>query len=269
MTERPRAVRLAVNLSDEALALLDRDPRAVDLVKLGPWAGADAIDRVRRTHGVLLHSLGVILSADRPVPPMGDDAARALLERSGTPWLSEHLGFAASDVTIRWNAGAVTVESAGPLPREEVAARLTRNLAALGRWAGRPVLGENLDYVDNPAYRYVTDPDLIRQVVEGADAGLLLDVAHARIAADWAGIPVRDYLVRLPLDRAVEWHVNGPRRRGDRLWDAHATLAEEDVELLAWLLPRCPALDTATLEYWGPGVDLELSKLSAVIGRPR
>lgn len=258
---------LALHLSPAALALLEREPTAADAVKLGPWAEPDVVARLKGRYPLLLHSLGVILSADEVVPPLGWPAAHALIEATGTPWLSEHLGFAAREVRIAWHAGAVTVTSAGPLAPPEIEARLIAHLGRLRAEVGLPVLAENLDYVPNPAYAHVTDPHLIRRVVIAADVGLLLDVAHARIAADWAGQPIRDYLAALPLDRALEWHVNGPRRREGRLWDAHATLTDDDLDLLAWLRPRCPALRAVTLEYWGDDLVTELAKLRAALGR--
>lgn len=257
---------IALHLSPVARRLLAAAPATVEAIKLGPWAGRDEIAALAQERPLLLHSLGLILSADAPEPRGGWAAADDLIRLTRTPWVSEHLGFAAREVAIRWSAGTVTVDASGPLTAEAARERITRNLVALRERLSVPVLAENLDYVPNPAYAHVTRPEFVRAVIEDAGVGLLLDVAHARIAADWLGLSSRDYLARLPLDRAVEWHVNGPRPRPDgRLWDAHASLLEEDLELLAWLRPRCPILRAVTLEYEGEDADRELARLRDVL----
>jgi uncharacterized protein (UPF0276 family) len=120
---------------------------------------------------------------------------------------------------------------------------------------------------------YVVDPAFISGVVEETGCGLLLDLAHARVAAHYHGEPVRDYLARLPLDRLVEIHVSGPRpleangKTGDgRLYDAHRSLQEEDYTLLRWVLERS-APRAVTLEYWRDRAQLEtqLRRLRALL----
>ena len=118
-----------------------------------------------------------------------------------------------------------------------------------------PVLAENMPRWTRCRPAYVVDPAFISGVVQEAGCGLLLDLAHARVAARYQGEPVRDYLARLPLNRLVEIHVSGPRplpaskgASGGRLFDAHEPVQEPDYALLAWVLERTRPR-AVTLEY--------------------
>ena len=118
-----------------------------------------------------------------------------------------------------------------------------------------PVLVENMPRWSRHGPAYVVNPAFISSVIEATRCGLLLDLAHARVAARYQGEPVRDYLARLPLDRLVEIHVSGPRplpaskgTSGGRLFDAHEPVQEPDYALLAWVLERTRPR-AVTLEY--------------------
>jgi uncharacterized protein (UPF0276 family) len=56
------------------------------------------------------------------------------------------------------------------------------------------------------------------------------------------------YLGKLPLERVVEIHVSGPRRRGGRLLDGHESLQPVDFRLLESLLSSLTP-QAVTLEY--------------------
>lgn len=86
-------------------------------------------------------------------------------------------------------------------------------MADVVRWmrvqAGIEILPEN-----PPAQVYVGNLHLLdyyRRVAEGADCGLLLDVAHLAIYQSVMGHAPLDGLLDFPLDRIVEVHVAGSR----------------------------------------------------------
>jgi len=57
-----------------------------------------------------------------------------------------------------------------------------------------------------------------------------------------------DYIAALPLERLVEVHVSGTSLRDGQMVDSHEPLADEDADLLSWLLARS-APQVVTLEY--------------------
>ena len=130
-----------------------------------------------------------------------------------------------------------------------------------------PLILENLDYCPGGAYEHICEPDFIAAVLNETDAGLLLDLAHARVSAARLGLPIEDYLGQLPLERVRQLHISGPRSRDGVLFDAHESLLDEDYALLEWVLRRTQPL-ALTLEYnrEEAGLREQLIRLRGVLG---
>jgi uncharacterized protein (UPF0276 family) len=134
------------------------------------------------------------------------------------------------------------------LTRAELLANICRNVRALAAAIPVPLILENLDYCPGGAYEHICAPDFITTVLNETDAGLLLDLAHAQVSASRLGLPIKEYLGYLPLERARQLHISGPRLRDGVLYDAHQPLLDADYALLEWVLGRARPL-ALTLEY--------------------
>ena len=232
----------------------------VDFIEINGWTPVDELPELRR----VLHNVDMDFSLT--APDIATAAWLAHLEaavaRSGTPWLSLHLGFSAARVQF----------DNGMLPRSPVldAATTLERIVAAARYARErlsvPLLLENLDYNGGGAYEHICEPDFIAAVIEAVDCGLLLDLAHLRVSATDLGQDPRDYIARLPLERLVELHVSGPRQVGARLEDTHHELADVDEELLRWVLARARPR-ALVLEYGrDPGLlQLQLGRLREIV----
>ena len=142
-----------------------------------------------------------------------------------------------------------------------------RRIKRLKTQADRPVILENMPTLHPYKYRFESDPAIIRRVLDETDCPMLLDLAHARVAAGARGRAVKDYIAALPLERVRQVHVSGPRRRDSILYDAHQSLQEEDYTLLAWVLERVQPT-WLTLEYFREEIDTlheQLLHLQALI----
>lgn len=176
-----------------------------------------------------------------------------LLDVTQAPWFSVHLGFSAATVVFEtWNMPRSAV-----IGREQLFATICANVHALAEALPVPLILENLDYCSGGAYEHICEPEFIRAVLEATGAGLLLDLAHARVSAARMGQPIERYLAGLPLDRVLQMHVSGPRPRDGVLADAHEPMLEVDYDLLRHVLsltqPRAVSLEysrdeTALLE---------------------
>jgi uncharacterized protein (UPF0276 family) len=72
----------------------------------------------------------------------------------------------------------------------------------------RVVIENDYDFVGrnlSPAFL----PEVISRVVEETGCGLLLDLAHARLASNYFGLGARDYIDELPTAQIREIHVSG------------------------------------------------------------
>jgi uncharacterized protein (UPF0276 family) len=184
------------------------------------------------------------------------------LHRTRAPWLSIHLGFSAAEVIFDVHMNALSPV----LPREELFAATCRNIRELAAAIPVPLIVENLDYCPGGAYEHICEPGFIAAVLEETGAGLLLDLAHARVSASRLGVPIEGYLGQLPLERVRQLHISGPRMRDGVLYDAHESLLEADYALLEWVLRRSEPL-ALTLEYNREERELreELARLRGMI----
>jgi uncharacterized protein (UPF0276 family) len=183
-----------------------------------------------------------------------------------SPWLSVHLGFSAAEVGFDvWTRAATPT-----LPRDQLLANICRNVRALAAAIPVPLILENLDYCPGGAYEHICEPAFIGAVLDATGAGLLLDLAHARVSASRMGVPIEEYLGQLPLERVRQLHISGPRPRDGVLFDAHQVLLDEDYALLRWVLGRSDPL-ALTLEYNREAAALgeQLERLRGMIGRGR
>src|SRR5262249_43415750 len=160
------------------------------------------------------------------------------LECTRAPWLSVHLGFSAAEVFFEVHMNA----RSAPLACEELFANICRNVRELAAAIPAPLILENLDYCPGGAYEHICDPAFIAAVLDETGAGLLLDLAHARVSASRIGVPIEAYLAQLPLERVRQLHISGPRPRDGVLFDAHEPLLDEDYALLEWVLRRSEPL---------------------------
>ncbi|MEL7646313.1 MAG: DUF692 family multinuclear iron-containing protein [Anaerolineaceae bacterium] len=113
-----------------------------------------------------------------------------------------------------------------------------------------PIILENMPTLHPGRYLFESDPAVIRMVLQETGCDLLLDIAHARIAAQAHRMNPEVYLSALPLEKTTQIHLAGARARHDgQLFDAHETLTDEDYQLLEWTLERARP-EWLTLEYF-------------------
>ena len=216
-------------------------------VEVGPWFSVEEIVAARRRlPGVPFHlHMGSLASRPR--------WQRGTLRRLGrylactdNEWLSFHVELLPR---VHYVLGSRLGLYPPPPAAGRAVGRFLRTVERVRATAGLPLILENLASLPAARYHYASDPALLGRVLDEADCGLLLDVAHARLAALYRGQAPEDYLAALPLGRVRQVHVSGIRR-GRRGWyDAHESLQEEDYRLLAWVLARCRP-EMVTLEYF-------------------
>jgi uncharacterized protein (UPF0276 family) len=141
-----------------------------------------------------------------------------------------------------------------PLPSSEsVVTCTTRAMQALADVARVPVGLENLALAVSPD-DVDAQPAMLSRVLDAVDGVLLLDLHNLWCQATNYARDPRELAARYPLARVRQIHVAGggwsssaygePFRR-----DTHDALVPADVlDLLAWLIPHCPALEVVILE---------------------
>jgi uncharacterized protein len=236
---------LATNISAALLDLMTTDSRIVDALEVGPWLSIEEIREYRRRFPespFIFHGTNLIVEMGENLGV--EERICSYLDCTGSPWVSVHLSV--------WEAGNFERLMRGErlqLPDPEQAFdRLLRRLEGLVKLVPVPVLVENIEPLPFEGYDFWARPEYITRVLDHSGCGFLLDTGHLRVSAARLGIDVATYLDLLPLERVVQIHVSGPRRRLGRLLDMHAPLQAVDYRLLESLLSRLnPRL--VTLEY--------------------
>ncbi len=190
---------------------------------------------------------------------------------------------AATEIGAAWLCGDAGLFHVGPRDRghgvlmppvltAESADEVAANVRHLRESTGFEVLPEN-----PPAHVYLGDLHLLdyyARVVEQADSGFLLDVAHLTIHQRAAGCDIFEGLDRFPLDRVVELHVaggsefeHGGRRFAD---DDHSPdPLPETWKLLEEILPRATNLRALVYECERNSLDAVVpgfERLRALVG---
>ena len=157
---------------------------------------------------------------------------RDFLRRTGTPWHSEHLCFTSVDGS--------SLHELLPLPftREAIAHTVNRvkNLQAR---LPVPLILENITYYAELGQAEMDEATFITEVLEGANAGWLLDINNVYVNALNFGFDPKAWLRRMPLERVVQMHIAGHRKFGDLTIDTHgAEVIDPVIELMQWTLTR-------------------------------
>lgn len=251
-------------------------PQLVELVRTGEVD----LDWIKLSRREVLQQEMAVARPLRPVLahvypraglPSFDDTDWAQLNREIADCGSPHIGLHFSALPEDWQQ---------PVSDDEIITRMQNHVRLWCEQIDVPLLIENPPYFGfQGTVRCATDPEVITDVCHRTGAGLLLDIAHARVSAVYRKENVHHYLERMPLESVREIHVNGPKLDVSKGYftDAHEEMADEDYRLLAWVLERCNPM-AITLEYGGTGPKMEhktdiralrrqLNRMNRMIGR--
>ncbi len=243
-------MKLAVNYSPQAEALLAEGQIEIDLYKCPDWPemiGKAAAQRPAYVHFPLM-------AGRNNIEKVGWEKIEALLNSTTTPFVNTHLAPRASDFKM-------PLDTTSRAHSEELFRAMVRDIQRLVRRFGEhAVILENANW--DPSYEIplaVLLPELICRVVNETGCGLLLDLAHARMSAARLGVDEREYIERLPVRYVRELHVTGTQYDSvqARLVD-HFPMTASDWALTEWALEEISADEWArpqivALEYGGIG----------------
>ena len=109
---------------------------------------------------------------------------------------------------------------------------------------------ENNNYYPTSAYKYVTEPEFISQLVCENDINFVLDIAHAKITSHNKNISYETYKKKLPMDRTIQLHVSLYEIDQNNLaYDAHNYPTEREIAEVKDLLGKYE-IQYLTVEYY-------------------
>jgi uncharacterized protein (UPF0276 family) len=191
------------------------------------------LEQARERFPLATHGLTMGFGALAPHERQYMDPLRAFLRDTKTPWHSDHLCFCGSD--------GVMLHDLLPLPftREAVDTAVARVKEARDQLE-LPIAVENISYYAHPGTPEMDEVAFLLEVLEGADAKLLLDVNNVFVNSQNHGFDPRAYIDRIPVERVVQIHVAGHLIRPDGLIiDTHGEAVRDEVfDMLDYTLRR-------------------------------
>lgn len=222
-------MKLAINYSRTASSLLQSGIIELHRFKTPPWR--DMIAEASRYKPVAVHfdlvaGNGSLKNADWQL-------VEELLQTTETRYVNLHLIVRLGDLPD------IPIENPSPAHiRAVTEAMLTDVLTVTHRFGAQNVIVENSPY--SPQGRRLVSacvlPQVITEVVQTANCGLLFDLSHARIAANGLGMAEHEYIEALPLHTLRELHFTGIHTLPNGRLQDHLPATPADWVELDWFL---------------------------------
>ena len=198
----------------------------------------DYLMRFRARYPLAMH--GVSLSIGSTAPLNREYLARvaALARRIEPLWVSDHLCWT--------GVGGRNTHDLLPLPYTEEALRhVIARVRTVQDILERRILLENVSSYVSFRDSRLTEWEFLREVAEGADCLILLDVNNIYVSAVNHEFDPLTYLNAVPAARVQQIHLAGHENHGDYLIDTHDHPVPDPVwALYAAALERCGAVST-------------------------
>lgn len=225
---------------DLATELLERRPTTVSWLEIHPenylnrgGRYQEMLELARRDWPIVTHGLSTCLGALEPLDSDYLSELRAFLSDREIPWHSEHLCLG--------TVGDRFFHDLLPLPFTDEAAQIaSQRLIEVRDAIGRPLALENASYYAPQCDDGLAEADFVVDVLERADAKLLLDVNNIYVNSRNFDFDPKAYIDKIPADRVVQIHVAGHFVREDGLRiDTHGEPVPDDVyQLLDYTLRK-------------------------------
>jgi uncharacterized protein (UPF0276 family) len=172
------------------------------------------LDRILEQYRVVQH--GVSMYFGNAARPNRDHLKKlkALVKRTNTPWLSDHLCWGSVD-------GRFTHDLL-PMPYTwEAVEWAARNIREVQDTVGVPVAVENVSSYTEFHASEMTEWEFLAEVVERADCGILLDVNNIYVSSQNHGFDPYLYLNHMPAERVAQIHIAGHTKFERYILDTH------------------------------------------------
>jgi uncharacterized protein len=172
------------------------------------------LDRVAERYPVVMHGVSLSIGSTDPLNREYLTELRALRDRTGARWVSDHLCFTGV-------AGKNTHDLL-PIPYTEESLRhVARRVREVQDFLEAPLALENPSTYLELRASTMSEPDFLAALAEEADCALLLDVNNVYVSAYNHGFDAGAYLAKIPMDRVVQLHVAGHTSYGTHIVDTH------------------------------------------------
>ena len=204
------------------------------------------LDSILEQYRVVQHGVSMYFGSAEPLSHEHLRRLKALVRRTGTSWLSDHLCWGSVD-------GAYTHDLL-PMPYTFEAARNTaEKIRQAQDFLEVPIAVENVSSYAEFHVSEMTEWEFLNEVVERADCGILLDVNNIYVSSQNHNFDPRQYVEAIPADRVAQIHIAGHSKFEKYILDTHDHPVLDPVwGLYARAIERCGP--TATLLEWDDSI---------------
>jgi uncharacterized protein (UPF0276 family) len=204
------------------------------------------LDSILDQYRVVQHGVSMYFGSADPLSREHLRRLKALVRRTNTPWLSDHLCWGSVDGTY--------THDLLPMPYTFEAARITaEKIRHAQDFLEIPIAVENVSSYAEFHDSQMTEWEFLNEVVEQADCGILLDVNNIYVSSQNHSFNPRDYIEAVPADRVAQIHIAGHSKFEKYILDTHDHPVLDPVwALYARAIERCGP--TATLLEWDDSI---------------
>jgi uncharacterized protein (UPF0276 family) len=200
------------------------------------------LDQILEQYRVVQHGVSMYFGSAEPLNREHLKRLKALVKRTRTPWLSDHLCWGSVD-------GRYTHDLL-PMPYTlEAVATTAEHIRQVQDFIEVPVVVENVSSYAEYTDSTMTEWEFLNEVVEAADCGILLDVNNIYVSSQNHDFDPITYIESIPSERVAQIHIAGHSRYEKYILDTHDHPVIDPVwKLYARAIERCGP--TATLLEW-------------------
>ena len=172
------------------------------------------LDQILEQYRVVQHGVSMYFGSAEPLNRDHLRRLKALIKRTRTPWLSDHLCWGSVDGTYSHDLLPMlyTFEAA------EVTARKVREARD---FLEVPIAVENVSSYAEFHMSEMTEWEFLNEVVEQADCGILLDVNNIYVSSRNHEFDPYEYLNDIPAERVAQIHIAGHSKFRKYMLDTH------------------------------------------------
>jgi hypothetical protein len=204
------------------------------------------LDQIMEQYRVVQHGVSMYFGSAEPLNREHLKRLKALVRRTKTPWLTDHLCWGSVD-------GRYTHDLL-PMPYTFEAARTTAQRIREARdFLEVPIAVENVSSYAEYHISEMSEWEFLSEVVEDADCGILLDVNNIYVSSQNHGFDAASYVNSVAAERVMQIHIAGHSKFEKYILDTHDHPVLDPVwALYAQAVRRCGP--TPTLLEWDDNI---------------
>ena len=181
---------------------------------IGGGRALATLDQILERYRVVQHGVSMYFGSAEPLNREHLTRLKALVKRTQTPWLTDHLCWGSVDGTYSHDLY--------PMPYTfEAAKRTAQKIREARDFLEVPIAVENVSSYAEFHVSEMTEWEFLNEVVEDADCGILLDVNNIYVSSRNHNFNPLDYLNSVPHHRVAQIHIAGHSKYSKYILDTH------------------------------------------------